>query len=177
MKIVVRTNQDPGAVAAAIRNQVMALDPEQPIFEVRSMQSLLDESVAQPRFNTLLLTLFASLALVLAAIGIYGVMSYSVTQRTHEIGVRMALGAQQNDVLRMIVINAMWLAVIGVVAGLVGSLIATRLLSGLLFEVNPTDPVTFLVITAILGLIALIAGFIPARRATRVDPIVALRYE
>jgi putative ABC transport system permease protein len=164
-------------VAAAPRNQVMALDPEQPIFEVRSMQSLLDESVAQPRFNTLLLTLFASLALVLAAIGIYGVMSYSVTQRTHEIGVRMALGAQQNDVLRMIVINAMWLAVIGVVAGLVGSLIATRLLSGLLFEVNPTDPVTFLVITAILGLIALIAGFIPARRATRVDPIVALRYE
>jgi putative ABC transport system permease protein len=177
MKIVVRTNQDPGAVAAAIRNQVMALDPEQPIFQVRSMQSLLDESVAQPRFNTLLLTLFASLALVLAAIGIYGVMSYAVTQRTHEIGVRMALGAQQNDVLRMIVANAMWLAVIGLVAGLVGSLIATRLLSGLLFEVNPTDPLTFLVITAILGLIALLAGFIPARRATRVDPIVALRYE
>jgi putative ABC transport system permease protein len=115
--------------------------------------------------------------LVLAAIGIYGVMSYAVTQRTHEIGVRMALGAQQNDVLRMIVANAMWLAVIGLVAGLVGSLIATRLLSGLLFEVNPTDPLTFLVITAILGLIALLAGFIPARRATRVDPIVALRYE
>jgi putative ABC transport system permease protein len=177
MNLVVRTSLDPISIASAIRNQVLALDPEQPIHNLRTMQTVLDDSVAQPKFNTLLLTLFAGLALVLSAVGIYGVMSYSVTQRTHEIGVRMALGAQQNDVLRMIVKNAMRLAALGLVAGMIGSLFATRLLSGMLFEVRPTDPVTFLAITALLSLIALLAGFIPALRATRVDPVVALRYE
>jgi putative ABC transport system permease protein len=141
------------------------------------MDQVLLESTARSDFNTTLLTIFAGLALLLAAIGIYGVMSYAVTHRTHEIGIRMALGAQRGAVVKMIVGNGLMLALIGIGVGIAGALALTRLLASLLFGVSPTDPATFVVITLLLLAVALLACYIPARRATRVDPTTALRYE
>jgi len=177
ISLMVRCANDPASVAAAIRAEVLALDKDQPVYNTKTLDSLLSESVATPRFRTLLLGLFAALALILATVGIYGVMSYSVIQGTHEIGIRMALGANVTDVLQLILKNGMRLALAGVAIGLVGAFALTRLMSTLLFGVEPTDAVTFTLVSAGLIGIAMFACYVPARRATKVDPLVALRYE
>jgi putative ABC transport system permease protein len=175
--VVLRTDGDPGALSEPLRKQVLAIDATQPLDEVKPMEDRLNEFVAQPRFNMMLLGIFAGLALVLSAIGVYGVMAYSVTQRTHEIGVRMALGARRSDVLQMILNQAVKLAAIGVIVGVIGGLMATRALSSMLFGVKPADPATFIGITALLAAITVLAGLVPAFKATRVDPMIALHYE
>jgi putative ABC transport system permease protein len=175
LTVIARTNGDPLNFLAAARGQVQELDKDQPITNIRTMEEILSRSVSQPRFNLWLLAVFAGIALSLAAIGIYGVMSYLVTQRTHEIGVRMALGAQTGDVLKLVIRQGMVLAMTGV---LIGSIIAfglTRLLRNLLFDVSVTDPLTFFVIALLLAMVALLACYLPARRATKIDPLVALR--
>jgi putative ABC transport system permease protein len=177
MTLMLRTPTDASAFAAAARNVIHTLDPQQPVGEVSTMETLLSTSVARSRFSASLLTVFSIVALVMAAVGIYGVMSYSVLQRTHEIGVRMALGAQQVDVLKLIVKKGVLLGVIGVVAGLAASFLLTRLISTLLFEVTATDAATFVAVSVVLFLVTLIACYVPARRATKVDPLKALRYE
>jgi putative ABC transport system permease protein len=177
MTLMLRTRGDASAVAGAARNVIHTLDPQQPIGEVSTMQTLLSASVARARFSAWLLSVFSFVALAMAAVGIYGVMSYSVLQRTHEIGVRMALGAQRFDVLKLVVRKGIVLGVAGVVVGLVASFALTRLISTLLFEVTATDTVTFVAVSLGLFLVVLIACFVPARRATRVDPLKALRYE
>jgi putative ABC transport system permease protein len=175
--IVIRTQGDPLSIVSGVRKEVHALDPDQPIAEVKAMNDWVATSVAAPRYRTTLLGLFAALAMVLAATGIYGVMSYSVAQRTHEIGVRMALGARRFDVLKMVVRQGMVLTLIGVVLGLAGAFALTRVMATLLFGVTAKDPVTFGVVAALLMAVAFIACFVPAQRATKVDPLVALRYE
>ena len=175
MALMIRSS-NPG-MAAAVRNEVLALDKDQPVYSIRTLDTVLSQSVATPRFRTWLLGVFAALAVMLAAVGIYGVISYAVSQRTQEIGIRMALGAQSADVLKLIVKGGMTLALIGVAAGLAGSFALTRLMSTLLFGVKPTDAMTFAIVSAGLIVVALFACFIPARRATKVDPLVALRYE
>jgi putative ABC transport system permease protein len=177
MTVAVRTSTDPGAAAASVVSVLHQLDPDIPAADVRTMEAVIDMSLAERRMTMLLLTLFASLALVLAAVGIYGVISYSVTQRTQEIGIRMALGAPRARVLRMVVGHAMTLTLAGVAAGGAGAFVVTRLMQKLLFEVRPSDPVTFVAVSALLALVAAAAAAIPALRATRVDPVVALRAE
>jgi putative ABC transport system permease protein len=164
-------------LAAAIRNQVRAIEPDEPVGQVVTMDERLSGSTAGRRFQMLLLSVFAALALVIATIGIYGVISYAVSQRTHEIGIRMALGAQARDVLRMVIWRGMSVALIGVALGLAAALALTRVMKNLLFEVSATDPATFAVIALLLIVVALIASYIPARRATKVDPLQALRHE
>jgi len=177
MSLMIRYRDGGTGVAAAIRNEVLALDKDQPVYSIRTLDSVLSESVATPRFRTLLLGVFAGVALVLAGVGIYGVISYAVSQRTHEIGIRMALGAQAADVLTLVIKGGMTLALIGVAVGLAGAFALTRLLATLLFSVRPTDLVTFATVSVGLIVVALFACFIPARKATKVDPLVALRYE
>ena len=177
LTIVARTAVDPVTLSNTLRGEVWAIDNDQSVYELKSMDQTLSEMSSQRRFNMLLLGVFAALALTLAAVGIYGVMSYSVAQRTHEIGVRMALGARGTDVLGMIVRRGMVLALAGIGAGLIGAVALTRLLSSLLYGISATDPLTFVVIPIVLAAVALGACFVPARRATRVDPMVALRYE
>ncbi len=177
MTFVLRTKGEPESVAAAARQVIQRLDPQQPVADVRTMSSLLGNSIARQRFNTLLLSIFAGVALLLSAIGIYGVLAYSVTQRTHEIGLRIALGAQLRDVLRLVVGQGITLILIGVAVGLGASFLLTRWLKTMLFEVSTTDPLTFLIVSLLLIAVALLACWIPARRATKVDPMVALRYE
>jgi putative ABC transport system permease protein len=177
MALMIRHSGADAAVASAVRNEVLALDKNQPVYSIRKLDSVLSESVATPRFRTLLLGVFAGMALLLAAVGIYGVISYAVSQRTQEIGIRMALGAQAADVLKLVVKGGMTLALIGVVLGLAGSFALTRLMTTLLFGVKPTDATTFATVSVGLIAVALFACFIPAWRATKVDPIVALRYE
>ncbi|HEY6389211.1 MAG TPA: ABC transporter permease, partial [Candidatus Acidoferrum sp.] len=177
MYLAVRTKLEPAAVTSAIRQQVSAVDKNMPVYEVSTMEQLLSNSVVQPRLNLTLLVAFASIALVLAAVGIYGVMAYTVSQRTHEIGIRMALGAQREDVLKQVLREGAQLAALGLALGLVGSLAATRLIATLLFGVKPTDPLTFAAVAVVLASVALAACYIPALRATRVDPLSALRYE
>ncbi len=177
MGLAVRTTGDPTALVGAIRQQVAQLDPEQPIAEIGTMEEALQTFVAAPRFNMLLLAAFAALALLLAAVGIYGVIAYSVAQRTHEIGVRMALGARREDVLRLVLRQALRLAAIGLLLGLIGALLATRALASMLYGTTSTDPVTFILISLLLCTVAVIASYVPARRAAKVDPMVALRYE
>jgi len=175
--MVVKSTLSLANVAGAIRQEVQKMDKDLPVTDVAMMPDAIEASVAQPRFRTLLLGLFAAMAMVLATIGIFGVISYSVSCRTNEIGIRMALGAQRGDVLRQVLSEGARLAGIGIAAGLAGSLLATRLVATLLFGVKPADPLTFAAVAAILAGVTLTACYIPARRATRVDPIVALRYE
>jgi putative ABC transport system permease protein len=177
LNLVVRSDAKPAALVAAVRDAVRSIDKDQPIDRITTMPELLAQSVAEPRFYTGLLTSFALIAFALAALGIYGVISYSVTQRTHELGIRIALGADPRNVLKLVLGRGMVLTLIGVSIGLVGSLALTRLMSGLLFGISPTDPATFALATLLLTGVALVACYVPARRATRVDPMVALRYE
>jgi putative ABC transport system permease protein len=179
LTLVVRAagNADPAGLAAPVRSAVQAIDPEQPVYDIKTMSQWVSEIIAQRRLNMILLGTFALVALLLAAVGIYGVMSYAVTQRTHEIGIRMALGAQRRDVLKMILGQGMALTLIGIGIGLVGAFALTRLMTSLLFGVSAVDPLTFVAVSALLTLVSLLACFIPARRAMKVDPMVALRYE
>jgi len=177
MVLVAKTKSEPAAMAAPIRQQVWSLDKDQPVFDVHTMREVQSISLALYSFSSVMLSIFAVVALLLAAIGIYGVMFFAVTQRTQEIGIRMALGARTTDVLKLIVRHGMLLALIGAAAGLAGAFAMTRLLASLLFGVTPTDVWTFSLVTTGLLMVALAACFIPARRATKVDPLVALRYE
>jgi putative ABC transport system permease protein len=177
MCIVARAGGNPINLTTAIRDQVRALDKDQPIYESKTLLQVRDDSVASQRLSMILLGSFAALALVLSGVGIYGVMSYLVTQRTHEIGLRMALGAQIADVLKLVVGHALALALIGVATGLGAAFFLTKLISSLLFSVSATDPITFVAVPVALTSIALLATFIPARRASKVDPMIALRYE
>jgi len=176
-ELLVRTNLPAATATAAIRNEIRALNKNIPAPKVETMDQLLADVVAEPRLQTELLTLFGLVALLLAAIGIYSVMAYAVSQRTHEIGIRMAIGAQSSDVLRLVIGQGMKPAMIGVLLGLGGAIALTRLLKGLLFEVSATDPLTFALASAMLASVALLACYLPARRATKVDPLVALRHE
>jgi putative ABC transport system permease protein len=177
MTLAVRTSLEPTSMTSAIREQVSALDKDLPLYNIATMDHLVSASVAQPRLNLSLLVAFATLALVLAAVGVYGVMAYAVTQRTQEFGIRMALGASPADVLKQVFLEGGRLAALGLAIGLVAALALTRLMASLLFGVKPSDPVTLGMAAALLAFVALAACYIPARRATRVDPLVALRYE
>jgi putative ABC transport system permease protein len=177
MVLVARTNVEPGSLAPQIRQQVWAIDKDQPVFDVRTMQEVRSISVTLYTFSSVMVGIFAGVALLLAVIGIYGVMTFNVTQRTQEIGIRMALGARAGDVLKLIVRHGMMLALIGVVIGLAGAWALTRFMEKLLVGVQPTDLPTFTAVSLCLLLAALLACYLPARRATKVDPLVALRYE
>jgi putative ABC transport system permease protein len=177
MNLVIHATQDPTRLASAVRGEVHALDPNLPVYNVKTVSQMIDERISPKRLMTYVLGVFALIALLLASVGIYGVMSYAVTQRTQEIGIRMALGAQAVDVLRMVVKNGMTLALMGVAMGLAGAFALTRFLASLLFHVTPTDAVTFAAVSISLIIVALLPCYIPARRATKVDPLVALRYE
>ncbi|MDT7603651.1 MAG: hypothetical protein QOF61_1648 [Acidobacteriota bacterium] len=177
MALVVRTATEPAQIVPAVRGEIRAIDKELAVFNVKTMDEWVAQSILLRRFSMMMLGAFAALALLLASVGIYGVIAYTVSQRTHEIGVRMALGARSGDILRMVVRQGMGLTLSGVGLGLVGALALTRVMSGLLFEVSPTDPAIFASISVLLASVALLACLVPARRATRVDPMIALRYE
>ena len=175
--VVIRSDQDPRDLAPAVRAQFAAVDPAQPVFDITTMQQRVEDSIETPRFNMTVLTIFASLALALATVGIYGVISYFVSQRTREIGIRMALGAKPSQVLRLVLGQGFVMILVGLALGLAGSLLLTRYLANLLYGVRPADPLTIVFVTALLVCVALAACYIPARRAAAVDPLVALRYE
>jgi putative ABC transport system permease protein len=177
MDILVRTSGSPAAILSNVRQAVQRLDPAQPPYGVTTLEGALAESIAPRRFNLLLLGTFAATAVLLALIGIYGVISYAVTQRTHEIGVRVALGARRGEIVCMVVRQGMLVTLGGVAGGMLAALGLTRLMSTLLFDVKPNDPATFAAVAAALTVTALLASWIPALRAARVDPLTALRYE
>jgi putative ABC transport system permease protein len=177
MAVVLRAQGDPASLVGAVRREVQAIDSTVPVAHVRTMDDVLSSAQSRPRFLTMLLTLFSGVALIIATVGIYGVISYSVVRRSKEFGLRMALGAQQKDVLGLVMKQGAALALIGVGVGIAAAFGLTRLMSSLLFGVRPTDAVTFVTVSALLGFIALCASYIPARRATQVDPMKALRYE
>ncbi len=177
MALMIRTAAAPSAYVATMRDVVRGLDPDQPVAQVASGEELLSRRLSGPRFNTLLLGSFAGLGLLLAAIGIYGVVSFLVTQRTHEFGIRIALGAQTTSVLKLVIGKTLVLSLIGVGLGLGASLVLTQLMTDLIYGVKPTDPLTLIFVAALLTSITIAASYIPARRATKVDPLVALRYE
>jgi putative ABC transport system permease protein len=175
MYLVARTSVEPMSLVPSVRREVQALDKDQPIADVRTMDQWVARTLSQAKFSSTLLTTFAGLALALAAIGIYGVMSYSVTQRTSEIGIRLALGAETSDILRMIVGNAVRLAAIGLTIGVALALALSRTLASLLYETTGTDPLTFAAVIGVLGAAAIAASYFPARRASRIPPVEALR--
>jgi len=177
MSFVLRTETSPQVLAGAVRKTVEGVDKNQPLSDARTMDRIIASSVAPRRFQMMLVGLFALLALILAAVGIYGVVSYSCSQRVHEFGIRIALGAERRDLLQMVIRQGVKLAVMGVCIGIGGALVLTRFLSSLLYGVKPTDPLTLVGVSLILTAVALLASYIPARRATKVDPMVALRYE
>jgi putative ABC transport system permease protein len=177
MGFAIKTKGDPASLVSLVRKELAAVDPSQPIYAVDPMEKLLRGAVAQRRFVMLLLGSLSAIAVTLAMVGIYGVISFSVGERTQEIGIRLALGARASDVMRMVLSQGMRVALVGVVIGVGAAFALTRLLSGLLFEVSPTDPRTFLVVAGLLSSVALLACYIPAHRATKVDPLVALRCE
>lgn len=177
MALVVRAPGDAARLATAVQKEIRALDPDQPIADVRTMKEVISRSIARPRFNTLLLGIFAAVALLLASVGLYGVMNYSATQRTHEVGIRMALGATRADIMRLVVGNGMLLTMIGIAIGMAASFGLTRVMQSFLFGVGATDALTFIAVSALLIAVALVANYIPARKATRVNPVIALRYE
>ncbi len=177
MSLAIHTSSDPRSLAGVVQRQVQALDPDQPVYRIRTMGELMSESMARRRLSMFLLAIFAGVALALAAVGIYGIMSYSVAQRAHEVGIRMALGARSSDVVRMVLGQSLGLTLAGIFVGLLGSLALTNFLSSLLFNVKATDTMTFLIVAVILAVVALVASFVPAYRATTVDPVNALRQE
>jgi putative ABC transport system permease protein len=177
VSVVLRTGNDPRAQIGALRTALRELDPNQPLVRARTMEENIATSVAEPRFRATLLGIFAGCALLLAVVGLYGVVTYSVTRRAPEIGIRMAVGAQRSDILRMVLAEGLRLALAGVIAGGAGALLLTRLLERFLFATTTTDPLTYLGAPALLIAIALIACFVPARRAMRLDPIAALRHD
>lgn len=177
MAFAVKTDGDPAALTSAVRGALISIDPSQPIYAIEPMEKLVNDSIAPRRFVMSLIGLLAFVALALSAVGVYGVISISVSERTQEMGIRMALGARKGDVLALVLVQSARIAVLGIAAGLLGAFALTRLLSKLLFEVSPTDPITFAAVAVLLGLVAFVACYIPARRATKVDPLVALRYE
>jgi len=178
MSLVVRSSADnPGSLAGSVREVIKQMDKEQYVGAVQPMTKLVAESVARRRFNALLTGLFAVVALLLASVGIFGVLNYTVAQRTQEIGLRVALGAQTRDVLRLVLGQGVRLILFGLALGLAASFALTRVLAGMLYGVTPTDPLTFVAVSFLLASVALLACYIPARRATKVDPLVALRYE
>jgi putative ABC transport system permease protein len=177
MTLVVRTESDPLRSVQDVRGQLVALDKELAVSDVSSMEEVLSASVSGRRFTTVLLLLFGGLGLLLASVGVYGILSYMVAQRTSEIGIRMALGAARKDVLSLVIGQGLRLAIAGLAAGLAGALALTRLMSRLLYETSPSDPATFIGVIFVLALVSLVAIYVPARRASKVDPMVALRYE
>jgi putative ABC transport system permease protein len=180
MTVVLRTSVDPHSLTSAVRNMVSSMDPDLPLYDIKTMEEYLAIAVATPRFHAILLEAFAGLALLLTGIGLYGVIAYAVAQRTHEIGIRITLGATRANVVQMVLKSGLQLTAIGVGAGVVLALVAARYVSSvssLLFGVKPTDVATFAVVIAIVALVSLLACYIPAYRASRVDPMVALRYE
>jgi len=177
MTLIVRAAFDPKTLISAVRSEVWAVDKDQPITDIKSMDQYISDSVSARRFNAFLLATFASLALVLATVGIYGLMAYSVTQRVHEIGIRVALGARPAHVIRLVVGRGMMLVLTGVAIGLAGAVALTRVMKSLLYGVSVTDPLTFALVSALLVVVAFVASYIPALRATKVDPMIALRCE
>jgi len=177
MTFAVRTAAQPASMATAMRGVLREVDRNQPVQSIAAMTDLVAKTTAEPQFQTRLIAIFAMLALLLAAIGMYGVLACAVAERTREIGIRMALGAEKNDITRMILRRSLLLVSAGVALGVAGALAVTRVLAKLLFEVKPSDPATFLGVAALLVAVALLAGLLPARRATRVDPLIALRWE
>jgi predicted lysophospholipase L1 biosynthesis ABC-type transport system permease subunit len=177
LTLVARADGDLNALLSAIRGVVRELSPNATVSDAATMQAVVDEAMAQPRFYLVLLAAFAVLALVLAAVGIYGVMSYAVSRRTHEIGIRMALGARETQVLRLVVGQALVQAGVGALVGLAASLLLARVMASLLYGVTPTDPATLVTVTLLLALVSVLASLAPARRAARIDPVIALRNE
>jgi putative ABC transport system permease protein len=177
MTIAVRANENGLDLLHTLRSQVHAVDPDIPIFDASSMEDLVTKSISQPRLNTFLFLIFGALALVLAAVGIYGVVSYAVTQRQREIAIRMALGAERRNVTLMVVREGARMAFIGISVGLAAGFFASRVIAAFLFEITPTDPGTFASVSILLGTVALVACYLPARRASRIDPMGALRTE
>ncbi len=177
MMLIVRATSDPASLAAAVRSKVQEVDPNQAVFDVATMEERFSHAVAPQRFNALVLGIFAGVALILAGVGVYGVMAYSVARRTHEIGIRRALGAQQQDVMKVVLRRGAALALAGITLGLAGALALTRFLSNLLYGVTVRDPRTYVAVSLTLAVVALMANYFPARRATKVDPMVALRHE
>jgi len=176
LAVMMRTSVDPLQLGAPARQEISQIDKELPV-TITTMDQIFSNSVSGPRFNALLLGIFASVALILASIGVFGVINYSVAQRTHEIGIRLAMGAQRGDVFKLIVGHGLILALAGVTIGAIGAIALTRLMAGLLFGVSPTDITTFVSVSLLVVVVATFACYLPARRATRVDPLVALRYE
>jgi putative ABC transport system permease protein len=177
MVMAIRTAAEPAGLIPAIRREIWSEDNDLPLAHISTLEQLLSKTIAQRRFNLLLLGLFSGLALVLAVVGIYGVVSYAVTQRTPEIGIRLALGAKEGDVRKLVIRQGMIPVVAGIAIGLSGALALTRLMKSLLFGISATDPLTFVGLSLLLIVVALVACWIPARRATKVDPLLALRYE
>jgi putative ABC transport system permease protein len=175
--LLLRSSRDPAQVVSAVRQQVRELDAQLPVYDVKTMNQVLSTAVARPRFMTFLLVVFAAVAVLLATVGIYGVMSYTVMQNTRELGIRLALGAQATDIFKLVVGKGLILILFGVLIGAAGAFGLTRLMTSLLYGVTATDPLTFISVSLTLVVVALLACYIPARRATRVDPLVALRYE